>query len=74
MKESTKLWVKAALIRALKTFCESFASCITVGQLITDINWAQALSISIVATIYCLFIAVKGLPEAPLIPAESEGE
>lgn len=73
MKDSTKSWIRAASIRALKTFCESFASCITVGKLITDINWAESLSISIVATIYCLFTTVKGLPEAPRI-SESEGE
>lgn len=56
-------WIKAALIRAVKTFAESMIGCITVGAAISDINWVHALSVSAVATILSILWSIKGLPE-----------
>ena len=56
-------WVKAALIRAVKTFFQSFASMITVGTLMSQNDWAYIASSSAVALIYSIATSVAGLPE-----------
>lgn len=56
-------WAKAAGIRALKTFAETAASLITVGAVISDVNWVHVASASAVAAIYSLLVNIKGLPE-----------
>lgn len=58
-----KKWLKAAGIRALRTFAQAFASFITVGAAISDINWAYAASCAVVAGVYSLVTSIAGLPE-----------
>ena len=58
-----KSWAKAALIRAVKTFAQSFASLITVGATISDISWYYVFSVSLVAAVYSLATSMAGLPE-----------
>ena len=56
-------WLKAAGIRALKTFCQTAASLITVGNMITAMDWSAILQISATAAVISLFTSVAGLPE-----------
>ena len=56
-------WIKAALIRAIKTFAQTGLSLITVGNLITDIDWIAVLSVGGVAAIYSILTSIAGLPE-----------
>lgn len=56
-------WIKAAGIRALKTFAQTFAAFITIGGAFEDIDWLRALSVAGVALIYSLVTSLKGLPE-----------
>lgn len=58
-----KKWFKAAGIRALKTFAQTAASLITVGALISEIDWMTVGSASVVAAIYSLLTSVAGIPE-----------
>ena len=58
-----KKWMKAAGIRALKTFAQSVASFITIGAALADITWAYVLSVSAVAAIYSIATSLAGLPE-----------
>lgn len=58
-----KLWIKAALVRAVKTFGQTFASLITVGAAFAEINWAYVLSCSATALILSLATSLGGLPE-----------
>ena len=60
----SKKWLRCAGIRAIKTIAQTAASLITVGSLITDINWKTVLSISLVAGIYSMLTSVAGIPEA----------
>lgn len=55
MKKMIKEFIQDTAIRCAWTFAEAMLSCMTVGQALTEINWIHALSISAVATIYCLF-------------------
>ena len=58
-----RTWVKAALIRAIKTFAQSFASLIIVGAAISDISWGFIASVSFVAAVYSIATSLAGLPE-----------
>ena len=59
----SKKWLKAAGIRALKTFCQTAVSMLTVGQAVIDVNWVNVLSVSGVAAVISLLTSVAGLPE-----------
>lgn len=63
MSDKTKKWIKAAAVRAVKTFAETALSMLTIGQAVTDVNWISVLSVSAVATIISFLISIKGLPE-----------
>lgn len=58
-----KKWIRAAAIRALKTFCQVFASGITVGMLFSEVDWISLASMAGVAAIYSLVTSAAGLPE-----------
>ena len=58
-----KRWIKAAGVRAIKTFAQTAASLITVGSVLKDIEWIFVLSSSAVAAIFSLLTSVGGLPE-----------
>lgn len=61
-----KDWLKAAGIRALKTFLQVALGFITVGAAISDINWGLMLSTATVAAIYSIATSIiTGLPEVP---------
>lgn len=63
MKFITKPWLKAAAIRALRTFGQVMASSITIGAAVNEVDWMKMLSISAVAAIYSIFTSISGLPE-----------
>lgn len=56
-------WIKASLIRALKTFSQTALSMLTVGQAVIDVNWINVLSVSFVASIISILTSIAGLPE-----------
>lgn len=58
-----KEWAKAAAVRAIKTFAQTFAGCITVGAAVNEVDWIRALSISGVAFILSVMTSLAGLPE-----------
>lgn len=63
-------WVKAAGIRALKTVCQTAASLIGVGSVLSDINWLQVASASLLAGILSVLTSLAGLPEVNKIEEE----
>lgn len=60
-----KFW-KAAGIRALKTFCQTFASTVgTTAVLLSDVNWTVVLSASALAGVLSIATSIGfGIPEA----------
>lgn len=58
-----KNWLKAAGIRAVKTFAQTAASLITVGATVGEIDWLVVFSSAAVAMIYSLLTSAAGLPE-----------
>lgn len=66
LRKTTKEFLKAAAMRAIRTFCQTMATMITVGVGISDINWKAAVSVSIVAAIYSLLTSFSlDVPEVP---------
>lgn len=65
-------WLKAAGIRAVKTFFQSFASLMTVGAVISELDWVYIASASAVSAIYSLATSLAGLPEINTEEGEAE--
>lgn len=58
-----KKWFKAAIIRAVKTISQTAISLISVGTVMSDIDWLIVLSASILAGILSMLTSIAGLPE-----------
>ena len=63
MSEKQKRWIKAAGIRAIKPFAQSFVSMVTVGAAINEVNWAYVGSVACVAGFLSIMTSLAGLPE-----------
>lgn len=61
----TKKFWKAAGIRAIKTFCQTFASTVgTTAVVLSDVNWTVVLSASALAGVLSIATSVGfGIPE-----------
>ena len=65
MKTNWKLWAKAALIRAVRTFAEAALAYIGTGAVVLgDVNWLAALSAGTFGFVSAILLALAGLPEA----------
>ena len=60
-----KTWLKAALIRAVKTFAQTAVSMIAVGAAFSEIDWLRVISVSGVAFVLSMLTSLAGLPEVP---------
>lgn len=64
MKWNWKEFLIAALIRAVRTFAQSFVSMIAVGAAFSEVDWLHALSVSGVAFVLSVLTSLAtGLPE-----------
>ena len=60
-----KAWVKAAIIRAIKTMAQSALAMITVEQAIYSIDWKSVIAVAATAGVYSIITSLAGLPEVP---------
>lgn len=59
-----KKWIKAAGVRAIKTFAQVAVSLIGTGVVgFTDLDWLQIASVAGVSAVVSLLTSVAGLPE-----------
>ncbi|MGO5030105.1 holin [Candidatus Agathobaculum pullicola] len=63
MSEKTKLWAKAAGVRAVKTVPQSDIGVIGAAAAMGEVNWAIVFSGAALAGIVSLLTSVAGLPE-----------
>jgi len=64
MRFDWKEWLKAALIRAIRTFAESALAYIGTGAVVLgDVNWLGVLSAGAFGFITAMLLALAGLPE-----------
>jgi hypothetical protein len=65
MKRDWKKWLLAALIRAVRTFAQTFVGFIAVGAALEEVQWLRALSVSGAAFVLSILTSLAtGLPEA----------
>lgn len=53
-----KRWILDVCVRTVKTGAETAAGMITVGALVSDIDWMRVLSVTAVAMIYTVLINI----------------
>ena len=59
----SKLWIKAALVRAVKTFFQAFVSFSAGAIILTDVDWLYVTSGSAMAAVMSIAMSLAGLPE-----------
>ena len=75
MKRNWKQWALAALIRAVRTFAQTFVGFIAVGAALEEIQWLRALSVSGAAFVLSILTSLAtGLPEVEQQPPDPEPE
>ncbi len=66
MKWDWKKFLIAALIRALRTFAQTFVGFVAVGAALDEVQWLRALSVSGAASVLSILTSIAtGLPEVP---------
>lgn len=63
MKETTKKWLKAAAIRAVKTVAQTAVAMVGVSTMLQEVNWIAVGSASLLAGALSILTSVAGLPE-----------
>ena len=64
MSEKTKLWIKAAGVRAVKTVAQSAIGVIGAAVAMGEVNWPMVFSRAALAGIVSLLASIAGPPEA----------
>ena len=73
MRLDIKKFLIAALIRALRTFAQTFVGFIAVGAAMEEVQWLRALSVSGAAFVLSILTSLAtGLPEVGKVPVVTE--
>lgn len=65
------IWIKAALIRAVRTLAQTAVATIGTTAMLTEVNWVAVASIAGLAACLSILTSVAGLPEAKT-PAQGD--
>lgn len=63
MSTKMKKWIKAALVRAVKTIAQTAVATIGAAAVLSDVNWTMTVSASLLAGLLSILTSVAGLPE-----------
>ena len=73
MSWNWKEFLKASLIRALRTFAQTFVGFIAVGAALEEVQWFRALSVSGAAFVLSILTSLAtGLPEVKKVEPDEE--
>ena len=64
-----KTWVKSAIIRAVKTVCQTAVAMIGTSAVLEAVDWQMLISASLLAGILSILTSLAGLPEVQLTEA-----
>lgn len=59
----TKKWIKASVIRAVKTMAQTAVATIGTSVAMGDVNWIMVCSASVLAGIISVLTSITGIPE-----------
>lgn len=60
----TKIWIKAAGVRAVKTMAQSALAVLGSGMFgVLEVDWLNLVSVTIMAGICSVLTSIAGLPE-----------
>lgn len=63
MSDKMKKWIRAALVRAVKTVAQSALAMISTAVFMGDVSWGMVASAAALSGILSLLTSVAGLPE-----------
>ena len=63
MSGKLKLWLRAALVRAVKTIAQSAIAAIGTTAVLSEVNWLMVVSTALLSGLLSLLTSVAGLPE-----------
>ena len=63
MSDKAKKWVKAAIVRAVKTVAQTAIASIGTAAVFGEVNWVMVGSASLLSGILSLLTSIAGLPE-----------
>lgn len=72
MSDKTKNWIKAAGIRALRTFAQAAVATIGTAIVMQDVNWIMIISASSLAAILSILTSIAGLPELDALEGKND--
>lgn len=60
----TKIWIKAAGVRAVKTMAQAALAVLGSGMIgVLEVDWLNLISITIMAGVSSILTSIAGLPE-----------
>ena len=63
MSDKAKKWIRAALIRAVKTVAQTAVATIGTAAVLASVDWKMVVSASVLAGVLSILTSVAGLPE-----------
>ncbi|MBP5363016.1 MAG: hypothetical protein J6Y71_08380 [Ruminococcus sp.] len=66
------IWLRAALIRAIRTTAQTAIATIGTSAVLSDVNWRIVVSASLLSGILSVLTALAGLPEVEQAIYEEE--
>ncbi len=63
MSKKTKIWLRAACIRSIKTMAQTFTATIGSAAVLSQVDWKLVVSGTILAGILSIATSLAGLPE-----------
>ena len=63
MSTKTKNWIKAALVRAVKTIAQTAVATIGTATVFSEVNWTMIVSASLLAGLLSILTSIAGIQE-----------